>query len=146
MFHPSLMKLYLLLLPSALVFAACGPLPPSAGQTQYLDTQPTTFPVVAGVADADDIGLFLAGKPVEHGAVLSQLQQTAAYQAHQRDTSQLWRSNVRPRISVMESWAGGEVTPAIGDGGTVYYPFGGPDLLHVCALFPQAQTYVLMGL
>ena len=34
----------------------------------------------------------------------------------------------------------------IGGGGTVYYPFGGPDLLHVSAMFPQARNYALMGL
>ncbi len=26
------------------------------------------------------------------------------------------------------------------------YPFGGPDLLHATALFPQASNYVLLGL
>jgi hypothetical protein len=140
------MKLSWFLLPSALVLAACGPLPPSPGQTQSIDTQPIIFPVVTGEAGANDIGLFLAGKPLRHGAVLSQLQQESDYQAHQRDTGQLWRNRVLPRINVMRSWAGGEVTPVIGGGGTVYYPFGGPDLLHVWALFPQAQTYVLMGL
>lgn len=140
------MKLSSIHLPLALILTACGPLPPTAVQPQYLDTPPANFPIVSGEAGAHDVGLFLAGKPVRHGAVLSRLQQTVEYQAHQRDTGQLWRNNVRPRINLMESWAGSEVTPAIGQGGTVYYPFGGPDLLHVCALFPQAQTYALMGL
>ena len=140
------MKHPCLILPIALILTACGPLPPTAGQTQYLDAPPADFPVVTGEAGANDVGLFLAGKPVRHGAVLSQLQQTEEYQTHQKDTSQLWRNQVRNRINVMQSWAGAEVTPAVGGGGTIYYPFGGPDLLHVCALFPQAQTYALMGL
>lgn len=140
------MKLPCILLPLLMVLTACGPLPPTAGQPQYLETPPANFPLVSGEAGADDIGLFLAGKPVRHGAVLSRLQQTLEYQSHQRDTSQLWRGNVHPRTSLMESWASAEVTPVTGGGGTIYYPFGGPDLLHVCALFPQAQTYVLMGL
>lgn len=29
---------------------------------------------------------------------------------------------------------------------TVFYPFGGPDLLHPLLLFPDAKTYVLVGL
>ena len=47
------------------------------------------------------------------------------------------------------SWKPGrasEVTPVIGGGGTIYYPFGGPDLLHVSAMFSQARNYALMGL
>jgi len=31
-------------------------------------------------------------------------------------------------------------------GGTVFYPFGGPDYLHASALFPGANTYILVGL
>jgi hypothetical protein len=111
-----------------------------------MDAPPANFPVVPGEAGPDDIGLFLAGKPVRRGAVLSRLQQTVEYQTHQREIGQLWRNQVSRRINLMKSWASGEVTPMIGGGGTVYYPFGGPDLLHVSAMFPQARNYALMGL
>ena len=115
-------------------------------QPQYLDEPPANFPVVTGEAGPDDVGLFLAGKPVRRGAVLSRLQQTVEYQAHQREMGRIWRSQVGRRINLMESWSNAEVAPAIGSGGTVYYPFGGPDLLHVSAMFQQARTYALMGL
>jgi hypothetical protein len=138
-------KLTCLLLPLVIVLAACGPSKPTAVQPQYLDTPPANFPVVTGEAGADDVGQFLAGKPVRRGAILSRLQQTVEYQEHQREIGRIWRNSGR-RIQLMESWAGGEVTPAIGGGGTVYYPFGGPDLLHVNAMFPQAGNYALMGL
>jgi len=141
-----LMKLTCLLLPIVLLLTACGPSKPAARQPQYLDTPPANFPVVTGEAGPDDIGLFLAGKPVRRGAVLFRLQQSVEYQAHQQEMNQLLRRNVRPRINLMERWAGTEVTPAVGGGGAVYYPFGGPDLLHVSGMFPQARTYALMGL
>jgi hypothetical protein len=139
------MKLSLLLLPIALVLTGCGPSKPAAVQPQYLEEPPANFPVVSGEAGPDDIGLFLAGKPVRRGAVLSRLQQTVEYQTHQREIGQLGRQHVRPRISKMKSWASMEVSPVTGSG-TVNYPFGGPDLLHVSALFPDARTYILMGL
>lgn len=139
-------KLTCLLLPIAITLTACGPSKPVAVQPQYLDTPPANFPVVTGEAGPDDVGLFLAGRPVRRGAILSRLQQTVEYQEHQREIGVLWRTTSRARIRLMEAWASGEVTPAIGGGGTVYYPFGGPDLLHVHALFPQARNYALMGL
>lgn len=140
------MKPIRFLLPIAFLLTACGPSKPVPVQPQYLDEPPANFPVVSGEAGPDDIGLFLAGKPVRRGAVLSRLQQTVEYQAHQREIGQLWRQVVRRRVDLMRSWSGTEVTPAVGGGGTIYYPFGGPDLLHVSAMFPQARNYALMGL
>ncbi|MEO7098464.1 MAG: hypothetical protein ABI162_03820 [Luteolibacter sp.] len=138
--------LLLSIVPILLGLTGCGPSKPTAVQPQYLETPPANFPVVTGEAGPDDIGLFLAGKPVRHGAVLSRLQQTVEYQTHQREISQILRGNVRPRIQMMHGWAGTEVTPAIGGGGTIYYPFGGPDLLHISGMFPEAKNYALMGL
>lgn len=140
------MKSTILLLPLAWILASCGPSKPATVQPQYLDQAPANFPEVSGEAGPDDIGLFLAGKPVRRGAVLSRLQQTVEYQNHQREINQLMRSNVRPRMNLMEGWSSAEVVPAIGGGGTIYYPFGGPDLLHAGAMFPQARNFVLMGL
>lgn len=140
------MKRPLLILPIALGLAACGPSKPPAAQPKYLDQPPADFPVVNGEAGPDDIGLFLAGKPVRRGAVLSRLQQTEEYQTHQREMGKLWRGNVRTRLNLMANWSNAEVLPAIGSGGTVNYPFGGPDLLHVSAMFTKARTYALMGL
>ena len=139
-------RLLLPIIPILFGLTGCGPSKPAAVQPQYLDTPPANFPVVTGEAGPDDVGLFLAGKPVRRGAVLSRLQQTVEYQTHQREMSQILRGNVRPRMNLMSNWAGAEVTPVIGGGGTVYYPFGGPDLLHVNAMFPQAKNYALMGL
>ncbi len=140
------MKRICLIVPIAMGLAACGPSKPTAVQPQFLDTPPANFPVVSGEAGPNDIGLFLAGRPVRRGAVLSRLQQTVEYQEHQREIGRLWRMMVRPRINRIEQWAGQEVMPAVGGGGTVYYPFGGPDLLHVGAMFPGARSYALMGL
>jgi hypothetical protein len=124
--------------------AGCGPSKPPAQTIQSTGQEPLNFQLVAGQAGADDIGQFLAGLPVRHGAVLSQLQQTAEYQVHHREMKALWPIT-RTRLNLMRSWSGSELAPVIG-GGTVLYPFGGPDLLYVSALFPAAKSYALMGL
>jgi hypothetical protein len=137
------MKPYFLL-PLLACLTACGPGKPPASQVQYLDEPPAEFPVVAGVAEPADIGRFLAGMPVRRGEVLSRLQQTMEYQSHRHEMRALWRTG-RLRSNFMRTWSASELAPLTG-GGTVLYPFGGPDLLYVNAMFPNARSYVLMGL
>jgi len=139
------MKLHFLILPILACLAACGPSKPPAEHVQYFDHLPDEFQVVGGTAGPDDIGLFLAGMPVRHGTALSKLQQSMEYQTHHREMEALW-PYARTRMRTMRTWSEAEVTPAIAASGTVLYPFGGPDLLHVCAMFPQARSYALMGL
>ncbi len=138
------MKLTRLLLPIVVGLTACSPSKKNVAQPPSPPQSPADFPVVSGAAGLDDIGRFLAGRPVRHGAALSRLQQTAEYQLHQRAMGNLWRNPVSTRIDLMANWSNGEVPPV--SGGTVNYPFGGPDLLHVSAMFPHARTYALMGL
>jgi len=128
-------------------FAACGPSKPTAAQVQPQQgpEPPVSFPLVSGQASPDDIGRFLAGMPVRRGAALSGLQQTVEYQAHHHEMSAIWAFSTL-RLDLMRSWAQSELAPVVGSGGSVLYPFGGPDLLHVTTLFPQARTYALMGL
>src|SRR6187431_458883 len=102
-----------LLLPIVIGLVACGPSKKSV-QPQYLEEPPANFPVVTGEAGPDDVGLFLAGKPVRRGAILSRLQQTVEYQTHQREVGLLGQLHVRPRISKMKAWASAEVSPVTG--------------------------------
>jgi hypothetical protein len=140
------MKHPLSILSLVVLFTACSPNKPPAIQPQYLDDAPANFPLARGEAGPDDIGLFLAGKPVRYGANLSRLQQTVEYQDHVREMGALWRLTGRYRVSRMKDWSNSELLPVTGGSYTVFYPFGGPDLLHANAMFPHAKTYILMGL
>jgi len=139
------MKLSLYLPIIVVIAAACAPVPRSA-QPNYLENAPVNFPIAQGEAGADDIGLFLAGKPVRFGATLSRLQQTIEYQEHVHEMGGLWRTTGRPRVERMTAWSNNELLTTTGGGYTLWYPFGGPDLLHAAAMFPHARTYALMGL
>ena len=127
--------------------AACGPSKPISVQDPHKEVTESlaSLPLALGMAEPDDIGLFLAGMPVHSGATLSALQQTEEYQVHRREMKAVWRVSAL-RLNLMRSWSFNELSPNFGGGDTVFYPFGGPDLLHVSTLFPQARTYVLMGL
>ncbi|MCW1924832.1 hypothetical protein OKA05_19870 [Luteolibacter arcticus] len=141
------MKRLLLLLPLACLAASCGPSKPPRGQTQQVyDPNQQTFSPAEGEATADDVARFLAGRPVEHGAALSQMQQTGNYQDHVRLMGQNWRVFASKRTGKQRDWSAANIRPLVGDSRTLLYPFGGPDLLHAIALFPQASNYVLLGL
>jgi hypothetical protein len=139
----------LALLPLILLAASCGPPKPPrgpAGHTQTLAPTREEFSPVEGQASADDIARFLAGRPVRHGAALSQMQQTGNYQDHAADMAMKWRLFASKRTARQREWSATNLQPAIGNPRALIYPFGGPDLMYAAALFPQASNYVLLGL
>lgn len=137
------MKRLVLILP--LMLAACST-PPPRGQTETLAPAPEAFAPVQGQASPNDIARFLAGRPVRAGAVLSQWQQSGNYRDHSDEMAMKWRVFAAKRTGRQRQWAEENLRPVIGNPGTLLYPFGGPDLLHAVALFPQASNYVLLGL
>jgi hypothetical protein len=138
------------LLPTSVVavilLAGCAPEPPPRGQTQFHDPNLERFEAVDGEASVNDIARFLAGRPVENGAALSRLQQTAEYQAHAMEMGRNWRVFAAKRTGRQRDWASANLQPLIGNPRVLLYPFGGPDLMHATALFPGASNYVLLGL
>lgn len=137
------MKRLLILLP--LFLAACSPAPKPAAPARDLAT-PEPFVPVEGQPSANDIARFLAGRPVHRGAVLSQWQQIGNYRDHSTEMAMRWRVFGSNRTGKQRVWAEENLRPLIGTPRTLLYPFGGPDLLHAVALFPQASNYVLLGL
>ncbi len=144
MIRPAVLKLRNFLLPLLAILTGCGPTRPDASSQGPFG--PEEFPVVSGNAGPNDIALFLAGRPVRRGAALSQIQQTAEYQVHQREMNAVWRQTGRHRVGRMRDWSQTNLSPVVGREKVVMYPFGGPDLLYVSALFPQVPNYALMGL
>ena len=109
-------------------------------------TEPPVFRQLGGVAAAGDVAKFLAGKPVRSGAALSAWQMTPEYRTHESELRAVWTAFTRYRVRRMERWSHENLSPALAGERVVYYPFGGPDLLHVHALFPHARRAILMGL
>ncbi len=129
---------------AALLVPACAPQRPLDPMTSA-DTAPK-FVRVEGKAEPDDIARFLAGKPVLHGAKLSELQLTPEYAQHEREMRGVWVALTRGRVMRMENWSKENIVPATWGEKVLFYPFGGPDLLHAEALFGHLSTKILMGL
>jgi len=127
-----------------LTLAGCSPLPPA---TKPGEAPPApVFATVSGTADANDIALFLAGKPVHHGERLSQMQTGPDYKSYSDEMVYRWRYYSSARTARQSQWSDQYLAPTIGSPSTLLYPFGGPDLLHAIAMFPHTATYVLLGL
>jgi hypothetical protein len=137
------MKLLSLLLPLWLVGCSSKPAPPQRA-TGNEPLEP--FVEVSGQATPTDLAKFLAGRPVDQGAALSQIQQSPDYQAYSRTSLQRWNQRASRRVDAQNVWQADNVVPRIGSPRTVLYPFGGPDLLYVMAMFPNSQRYVMLGL
>ena len=104
---------------------------------------PPNFIPVPGKAEPDDVARFLAGRPVMRGEMLSSLQRTPEYTAHEAAMRGMWTRLTRNRVARMEDWSQQNIRS--GDR-VLFYPFGGPDLLHAEALFGNIPTKILMGL
>jgi hypothetical protein len=57
-----------------------------------------------------------------------------------------WADLEKKRLKPMRDWAVSEISEADKNTKILFYPFGGPDFLTAYLLFPNAETYVLLGL
>lgn len=137
------MKLLPLLVPLLLTACASKPVVLRDASGNVI---PEPFVKVGGQASPTDIALFLAGRPVQKGEKLSQLQQTGEYQAYSRESMRRWRIRASRRVDAQNLWQSEHIEPLIGSSRTVVYPFGGPDLLYAIGVFPECSRYILLGL
>ncbi len=120
--------------------SAAGRLPSPANLPGAPDTTRAT-----GFYDA--FGRYLAGLPARATAPLADsLLVSSRWQAFRTTNDAKWRSYDRSRVRPIRRWATRELDSVARPLTTVFYPFSGPDLLNVHTYFPQADTYVLVGL
>ncbi len=91
---------------------------------------------------ADDIARLLAGLPPS-GARFGR-SEDGALRGYSRDVSNSWAQYESRFGSALRKWACAELDPV--DGGTVFYPFSGPDFPTLFELFPDAGRHVLVSI
>ncbi len=93
----------------------------------------------------EEIAKVISGLPSEHPDLLP-LQQNPAWKNFARLFKANWEKANTRRLEPMQTWAASELAEVRAKTKTVFYPFGGPDLLTAYLLFPEAETYLLVGL
>lgn len=66
---------------------------------------------------------------------------------HFDQMQELWGEIERRHLTAIRAWTAKALGPRVPEPGLpLFYPFGGPDFLSAFLLFPEAPTYVLVGL
>jgi len=95
--------------------------------------------------EANDVARFLAGLQGAPGSPFAELEMRPEWQNHQRMLDNAWKRAKVNFIDHLEQFQTHELTSA-SSRDTVFYPFGGPDILTAVTCFPHSPTYVLVGL
>ncbi|MCX6562486.1 MAG: hypothetical protein NTU60_02645 [Candidatus Aminicenantes bacterium] len=114
---------------------------PAAAQIPVLPS-PQTLPVDAAF---DEIAKFISGIPCD-SQDLKTLQETPEWKNFAAGLEKSWGELELKRLGAMRTWAQSELAGANAATKTLFYPFGGPDFLTAFDLFPEADSYILMGL
>ena len=96
-------------------------------------------------AAADEAARFVAGLPCSSDP-WQRLQETEEWKSFAAGLEKSWADLEAKRLAPMREWSGTELALANAETRTVFYPFGGPDLLTPLVLFPDADVYLLLGL
>ncbi|MGQ5523655.1 hypothetical protein ACUHMQ_10365 [Chitinimonas sp. PSY-7] len=78
------------------------------------------------------------------GTALGDIQADTAFKQYAAKVNTGWQTYSRRIGTPLTNWAANELH--IKQGGTVFYPFAGPDLPSVMAMFPDASRYVLISI
>ncbi|BDC52734.1 hypothetical protein F183_A50490 [Bryobacterales bacterium F-183] len=95
---------------------------------------------------ADDFARFLAGLPGKAGSPFAELEQDPAWQAHSKAFAGEWSRFDENRVPVLSAFQKKELNGEPNNGGTLFYPFGGPDFVTANLFFPENRNYVFVGL
>ncbi len=95
-------------------------------------------------ASLDDAARVIAGFDTRAGQAARWAEDEATARAYSNEVSAYWREYERKIGNPMRQWACKELPRA--EGGTVFYPFAGPDLPAAYQLFPDANRYVLLSM
>lgn len=130
--------LAVVLLATSPTFAEARPARADAGPP---DSGPTS-----SSAGWDDQARFLAGLQVSKGSPLEPLTESSAWKAHAKALDAGFATLAEHRLTKMDAWAKQELLPHTAKDAPLVYLFGGPDLISVDVLYPDAPVYVLAGL
>lgn len=132
----------LVIFPLLLALAGCGSKPQAAATTVI---KKKLFEVPPS-AEADEMAKFLAGVKGSQDPKLVELQSTQHWKDHAREFDAIWSKFNQDRRPKLAGFQKSELSGAAFSRETVFYPFGGPDILTPTIFFPSAKTFILVGL
>jgi len=107
----------------------------------------TLFSASASPADLslNDLARLVSGWPTGQPA-LKTIEEDQAWIKYRAFLDNAWQQLENKQLSLIETWSKSELSGEKEKTDFLFYPFGGPDFITVLAFFPQATTYLLVGL
>lgn len=141
-------KSFLLVLAAFIAFSvtSCG-----GGKTKTADDSKDTVKTVKKDTvkinkKYTDIAKVLGGMAVDEKSEVYAITQDKAFISYKASMDSSFARMERKRLASITSWSATEIADLNKDLKTVFYPFSGPDYLHVNTFFPHAKKYIMFGL
>ncbi len=93
----------------------------------------------------NDLARFIAGLEPEEGSVYASSCKEAYWKNYANTANVQW-GNMNAKLPKLKEWRDTELKDVNKLGGTLFYPFSGPDFLHAGTFFPEVDEMILMGL
>ncbi len=94
----------------------------------------------------NDLARFIAGMSPEKGSAYEDQSNTEVWKKYAVSFDTSWTTLLSSKIDRMAAWGSKEVGTQKEVGGKVFYPFSGPDFVHMYTFFPTAKEYTMIGL
>jgi hypothetical protein len=138
-------------------FVSCSRKQDAAGQTGIdslavrdsiarADSIKRAMAIPKGEARLDFTARYIAGLPQTDSNSFSSAEKDRSWKEFKASMDSGWSRMDRQRLSKIKQWESSTFSKSINDALNVFYPFSGPDFLHVYYLYPKAKVYVLVAL
>ncbi|TAF63329.1 MAG: hypothetical protein EAZ55_14155 [Cytophagales bacterium] len=94
----------------------------------------------------NDIARFIAGMTALEGSAIAEYHNNQEWKNYAKSSDTLWKDILDKKRPVMTQWRDAEIKELAATQGTLFYPFSGPDFLHVSIFFPKIDTVYMFGL
>jgi hypothetical protein len=93
-----------------------------------------------------DIAKILGGMSVDEKSAFYEISQDKAFKKYASTMDSGFARMKKRRVDKITEWSSTEIADLNKDLKTVFYPFSGPDYLHVNSFFPHAKKYIMFGM
>jgi hypothetical protein len=94
----------------------------------------------------NDTAKFFAGVKLDEKSKLARLTKNANWTEYNSFFENAWSKLETQQLSLIKKWTATELKSISQTNKPVFYPFSGPDFLYAYTFFPNASSYVLIGL
>ena len=93
----------------------------------------------------NDYARFISGLPSNSGSTMGKYDSVKQVRDHAVQFGKRWEEMEKNRLSVMRKWAKEELHPKVDENLNTFYPFSGPDFLHVVQFYPNSKKYLFLA-